>query len=73
MPSVSLLMPWSRMFNLMLSNASLISPFGGPSLIKRSRGKLSAALFPAIGRLPAAPALVGGVIFEASELLLPRL
>jgi hypothetical protein len=74
MPSVSLLIPWSNIFNLVLSNAPSKSPSGGPSLMSLSRESASAriGLFPAAGRLLAEPGL-GGVIFVASLFDLPRL
>jgi hypothetical protein len=74
MPSVSLLIPWSNIFNLTLPNAPTRSPSGGPSLMSRSRESASAAigLFLETGRLPAELGL-GGVMLVASLFDLPRL
>ena len=43
MPSVSALMPWSKTFRRVLSNAPFTSPSGGPSRMRRSSDMLSAA------------------------------
>jgi hypothetical protein len=73
MPSLSLLIPWSKIFSLVASSPPKMSPSGGPSLISRSRESISAVDFlTAIGRLPAAPRF-GGVMFVASLFDLPRL
>lgn len=75
MPSVSLLIPWSNIFSLVLSNAPSKSPSGGPSLTSLSRESASAriGLFPIAGRLLAEAALLPGVIFVASLFDLARL
>lgn len=44
MPSLSLLMPWSKTLSRALSNAPCTSPSGGPSRINRSKDIASAAL-----------------------------
>lgn len=66
MPSLSLLTPWSKIFNRVASNPPKRSPSGGPSLMRRSSERASAVgLLTGIGRLPAESGL-GGVMFVAS-------
>jgi hypothetical protein len=71
-PSLSLLIPWSKILSRVLSKAPAKSPSGGPSRTNLSKLSPSAVgLFTNIGLRDPAPVLVG-VIFEASLLLLTR-
>ena len=72
MPSLSVLIPWSRIFSRALSSAPETSPLGGPSRRSRSKDMLSAAKERLLraDRLLAAIALWGGGGVGASLLAL---